>query len=1292
MTGLADPSRSDSRDEELLADVFDELLQSILEGQTPDLATLHPSRPDLQPRIAKAWALACRVAGRREPTRPVLGGYEILRELGHGGMGTVYLARHQVLQREVAIKVLPQSLALSPRAKQRFLDEARALARLRHDDIVHLNRVLDHAEMLAFEMEFIDGPSLHDVVVKLRGHNKPHSREALVAALAIDPAHLQAQTPTEWAVRLGICIARALADVHQHGLVHRDVKPSNILLRRNGRAVLADFGLALDDEATRPASRGFAGTAGYAAPERLRHGDQGLDGRADVYGLAASLCELLTLQAPFRGNTSEQVLAQIDRRSFVGLRHLAPHISRDLDTVIGKALEPDPRDRYATAAEFADDLQRVLDFQPIMARPDGWTRRLAKWTWRNRRATTSALVSAAVMVLLSLPIINYFTAAAQARTDAVAALQAARAEVLSADILDAAWARSLTGAGGSLRHGEHNQARVRSLQEAIAHYDVATRGETPIADAARRDKGVVELVLAALDPAQTEDAPKRALATLPQPVAAVLAPLVLGKEQPEVAASQATPADRYAAGLGAFLLGMPRIAAEQWQGLEQDFPEDPLLDAGGALLIANDGRPERAFPRLFHAARAFPESDSLVLAVVESALLIGDLPLAHAWMERIVDRNDLSFAQRRRDLLAADLLAADGNAEGAAAAYRRMARAADNDPLPALRLAEMALQQGNWESAVRQFELLLRRWPDYSAARLAYARAALLRRDLPKYLEQVRYVLSLDLAQFSQGSIERFAAVLVLGGLGELCSGRLAEVPAHNLAKAHADATPLAHWLHQEQVAGLKRAMHFLAAFDAKARVLGAQETRYLPLTFVAAREALLSDPSVLFTVSPALTLSAAAMPNAWLLKGAEWLAMLTALRGNSLGAPLQRVRNTSFHQHHNDYRVTAYAHQVRCAGDLDGDTLPDLVIAAPTISRSSVPGQVKVLSLATGALLRTLQSHDGSGSFGRAIAVLRDCDRDYCDDLAIGAPLDGATPAQVQLRSVRTGEVIWTRQSERASFGMSLASLGDVNGDGIEDLVVGSPPRQLLPTDRGAAFILSGRDGSILREMVAERGNTWYGACVAGAGDLDGDGCEDVLVGGNLGNSPGSVTAISSKTGAILHSLADEDPTGDFGSAVLSLGDTTGDGKPEFVIAAPGISSRRVLPGRVLLVQGTGEVAYAVLGEKPGDGFGATVCLLPNWRQDGRPAIAIAARQGGPLGSGYVRVFDIASGRPLQTFYGNPSHARFGFELCALGDRDGDGYPDLGILEVDRMSMVGIRSLSFALHPDVQQVGKTQR
>ncbi|MGB3967955.1 MAG: serine/threonine-protein kinase, partial [Planctomycetota bacterium] len=391
-----------TRDEELLADLFDRLLQDILDGRTPDLATLQAEQPHLRDRIAKAWGLACSVAGRREPSRPVLGGYEIVRELGHGGMGTVYLARHQQLQRDVAIKVLPHSLAMSPRAKQRFLEEARALAQIRHEHVVPIHRIIDHEEMLAFEMEYVAGGSLQALILALQQQPKPFALASLEQVLG-RPVGPAVRSSVEWFVRLGIEMARALGIVHRHGLIHRDVKPSNILLRTDGTPVLADFGLALAGELDGTRTK-FAGTPVYAAPERLRGGDGRVDARTDVYSLGVTLYEAFTSSPPFAGSSTHEVLRRIESGNAPALRERAPHVSADLSTIIAKAIEPDPRRRYATADEFADDLERLLNLQPIQARPAGLLRRTTKFLARNRKLVFSATAGAALVALAAWPI------------------------------------------------------------------------------------------------------------------------------------------------------------------------------------------------------------------------------------------------------------------------------------------------------------------------------------------------------------------------------------------------------------------------------------------------------------------------------------------------------------------------------------------------------------------------------------------------------------------------------------------------------------------------------------------------------------------------------------------------------------------------------------------------------------------------------------------------------------------------------------------------------------------------
>lgn len=1281
-SGQGDPTNT--HDEELLADLFDVMLQEILEGRTPELADYHPERPDLQARITKAWSLACSVAGRREPSRPVLGGYEILRELGHGGMGTVYLARHQVLQREVAIKVLPQSLAMSPRAKQRFLDEARSLARVRHENIVHIHRVLDHSEMLAFEMELIDGPSLQHVVQTLRQQSKPHTTEALANVLQLPPAALGARTTVEWTVRLGIKVARALAEVHRIGLVHRDVKPSNILLRSDGRPVLADFGLARDDDDAQGTS--FAGTAVYAAPERLRGGDAGLDGRADVYSLGVTLCECLTQRAPYPGQTTEQVLRQIEAGRFVGLRHEAPHVSRDLDTVIGKAMEPDPRHRYATADELADDLERVLNFEPVRAQPASAARRVGKFLRRHRRIVLAATAGALVVFAGLWPVLRHLANIEGQRAASERALLAARTAVMSPENLHATWARSITGATRTwLREASSAAAQTTALRTALRHYDEALAVTT--SQVVQLERDVIATTLTVLAP-RTEPLPevelRRALDPLP-PLTAQLARrmLVAGKQSAlAIDVKAATPTDCFAAGYLSFLLGDVQTATSCWHGLDKMLPDAPLLDACAALLLANDGYPERAYPRLFHAAKEFPGSSALALALTDAALVMGDLQLAENWLNAVPDRADQPFAHSRRELLRADLHAVAGELDTAAATYRRLARDDSNDPLPMQRLAELAVRQGDWPSAGRQFQNLLHRWPDHSHARLELARLALIRRDRDAYLQQAQYVLALDRHAHSPGSISRFAEILRLGGLDELRAERFADVAPGYGTGARSAPIPLSSWLPPHVVHAISDGLRIRAAFDASLIHCRKRDARELPSIASAAWLTSLRLPQILWRLPPRLRIAAVAIPPLIGEQLAERIAVWLTPFERSLGAPLRVVNAPALVSERLEDSTLVFGARLATARDLDGDTLRELIVACPVNGTSPRPACVQFRSLSDGSLLRTIENEDDALLFARSIAVLGDADGDYCDDLLIGAPRgrkDGSLP-EVQLRSGRTGERIWTATWNTDAFGVDVAALGDVDDDGCPDLIVGASAPSLQRSDRGRAFVLSGRTGAVLRELVAEHGNNWFGGAVASAGDVDGDGNIEVIVGGNYGNAPGLVQVMKVTDGSTLFTFADDDRASHFGAQVLGVGDVLGDHHVDWVISAPGLGNPS-RPGRVIVVDGaTGKVGYELLGDQGGDGFGTTLCALADWRRDGRPALAVGSRRGGPSGSGYVRVFDARTGAPLQTIAGNPHMARFGFAIADLGDRDGDGFRELAIAELDRRGVARVRSMSFAM------------
>ena len=340
-----------------------------------------------------------------EPSGRRLGDFEILRELGRGGMGIVYEARQVSLDRKVALKVLAGSLGLTPTAVVRFRREAAAAAKLHHTNIVPVYTIGEHDGTHFYVMELIDGPSLNHVIAALRREARPadghegtagsgsssSSAEAelpdwgeLTASLgagswpAPAPADATADDPVvpgEGSSTLGLesdrfdTIARIIAEVaealdyaHQQGVIHRDIKPSNLLASKDGRLSVNDFGLARMLEQPGMTMTGeFVGSPLYMSPEQITAGRVPVDHRTDIYSLGATLYETLTLTPPYRGERRDQILAQILHKDPLPPRRLNRKIPVDLETICLKAMEKDPDRRYQTAGQFAEDLRRYVN-------------------------------------------------------------------------------------------------------------------------------------------------------------------------------------------------------------------------------------------------------------------------------------------------------------------------------------------------------------------------------------------------------------------------------------------------------------------------------------------------------------------------------------------------------------------------------------------------------------------------------------------------------------------------------------------------------------------------------------------------------------------------------------------------------------------------------------------------------------------------------------------------------------------------------------------------------------------
>jgi WD40 repeat protein/predicted Ser/Thr protein kinase len=300
-------------------------------------------------------------------------GYEVLGELGRGGMGVVYEARQKSLNRVVALKVIRDSVLAGPEEVRRFHREAEVAAGLQHPHIVQIYEVGRWEGYSYLALECLAGGTL---ARRLAGNpQEPRRAAELVATLA-----------------------RAMHHAHEHGVVHRDLKPANVLLTEDGAPKITDFGLAkrLDTASGDTKSGDVLGTPSYMAPEQAAGKNSAVDARTDVYALGAVLYEMLTGRPPFKGANVLATLSQAIARDPLAPSRLQPGIPRDLDTVCLKCLHKEPARRYQTAAALAEDLDRFLGGSPVLARPTpAWER---AWKWAKRRPVIAGLAAALVLV------------------------------------------------------------------------------------------------------------------------------------------------------------------------------------------------------------------------------------------------------------------------------------------------------------------------------------------------------------------------------------------------------------------------------------------------------------------------------------------------------------------------------------------------------------------------------------------------------------------------------------------------------------------------------------------------------------------------------------------------------------------------------------------------------------------------------------------------------------------------------------------------------------------------------
>ena len=337
-------------------------------------------------------------------TGKTIGDFEVEELLGAGGMGMVYKARQISLNRVVALKVLPPQLN-SPHAARRFKAEMEAAARLRHPNVVSVHTTGRDQGMLYFAMDLVEGQTLGQVIRGLQANPVPEiascpralsATEKTIKRTATAPAATETVVQRElksnyfdWVAATLASVADGLEYAHSLNLIHRDIKPTNLLLSSEGQVHISDFGLARDVSEPGITQTGeVLGTPYYMSPEQIS-ASATIDSRTDVYSLGATLFELLTLQPPFPGKQRDQVLSRITSEDLVKPRKINHRIPKDLETICLKALAKRPNERYGAAREMASDLRRFLRREPIQAKRAGITERSFKWIDRHRGLATS---------------------------------------------------------------------------------------------------------------------------------------------------------------------------------------------------------------------------------------------------------------------------------------------------------------------------------------------------------------------------------------------------------------------------------------------------------------------------------------------------------------------------------------------------------------------------------------------------------------------------------------------------------------------------------------------------------------------------------------------------------------------------------------------------------------------------------------------------------------------------------------------------------------------------------------
>jgi serine/threonine protein kinase len=525
-----------------------------------------------------------------------VGDYELVEELGRGGMGVVYKARQISLNRVVAVKMILSGLLANEEAVHRFRFEAENAARLDHPGIVPIYEVGEHEGLHYFSMGYLEGESLSQ---KILDHPLPPREAAQIMAQA----------------------AETVAYAHDQRVIHRDLKPANILIDESGKPRITDFGLAkwIDRPSDVSRTGDVIGTPSYMPPEQATGHRERIDARSDVYSLGATLYTLLVGRPPFYADNPMDTCLQVIHQEPLSLRQQNPKIPRDLETICLKCLEKSPERRYQTAGELAAELKRFLAGMPIQARPRGRVERL--WLWGRRRPLVAALLGLSAMLALVIMIGGPLWAIRETklREKADAATETARLSLAERNLQAAQlagergqWRKSLSNLDEALRNGhpdpvQVNLERIKALRVLGEHSrwaeEICRLSQSKDLAGHQAELFMCQAALLRFEGKEEEGSRliEQAIGRLP-PAEEAYAQSLLADTSPKAADWLRTALEldhfHYAATVDLvgllFCLGQREESQSRAEVAHEVFPEDPCFPAWLAMIAAVEGKQDQA--------------------------------------------------------------------------------------------------------------------------------------------------------------------------------------------------------------------------------------------------------------------------------------------------------------------------------------------------------------------------------------------------------------------------------------------------------------------------------------------------------------------------------------------------------------------------------------------------------------------------------------------------------------------------------------------------------------------------